>query len=342
MRAAAGRSVGLRAERATDGAARAAALAPLEAAAADERPGRARRRRGAARPAACGAAAVAALLARPERRDPARGAALRRRARRRGGLERLLPLVAHPDWSVRAEAMEVLAERGLPPAVPAILRRLETEQDEFVRSARCARWRGSRARRRGRDRRQARAALSDAEFRMFAELLRGHCGLHFGPETASCSRSASRGACASSRSGASRPTTPAAHARPATTSSASWSTRSPPTRPTSSASAASSPRWSSEILPESRAASDARPRPDQRLVGRLLERRGAVQHRDPGDGGGHRPGRDLRVYASDISRRMLRTRARAPIARTPSARPSRGCARGTSPRRTASGASRTK
>jgi HEAT repeat protein len=49
-------------------------------------------------------------------------------------LETLIPLVAHADWSVRAEAMEVLTERMLRRAVPAILRRLEVEQDEFVRS----------------------------------------------------------------------------------------------------------------------------------------------------------------------------------------------------------------
>lgn len=48
-------------------------------------------------------------------------------------LESAIPLVSHPDWSVRAEAIHVLAERGLRRAVPAILRRLETEQDDFVR-----------------------------------------------------------------------------------------------------------------------------------------------------------------------------------------------------------------
>jgi HEAT repeat protein len=47
--------------------------------------------------------------------------------------EALLPLVSHPDWTVRAEAIQVLADRGVAKAVPAILRRLETEQDDFVR-----------------------------------------------------------------------------------------------------------------------------------------------------------------------------------------------------------------
>jgi HEAT repeat protein len=51
----------------------------------------------------------------------------------RGGLEALIPLVSHSDWSVRAEAIQTLADRGLTKAVPAILRRLETEQDDFVR-----------------------------------------------------------------------------------------------------------------------------------------------------------------------------------------------------------------
>jgi HEAT repeat protein len=36
---------------------------------------------------------------------------------------------------VRAEAIQSLAERGMARAVPPILRRLETEQDEFVRDA---------------------------------------------------------------------------------------------------------------------------------------------------------------------------------------------------------------
>jgi HEAT repeat protein len=49
-------------------------------------------------------------------------------------LERLLPLVSHREWSVRAEATQVLAERGVGRAVPPILRRLEAEQDDFVRS----------------------------------------------------------------------------------------------------------------------------------------------------------------------------------------------------------------
>jgi len=49
-------------------------------------------------------------------------------------LEVLLPLVSHADWSVRAEVVEILGERRYRRAVPTILRRLETEQDDFVRS----------------------------------------------------------------------------------------------------------------------------------------------------------------------------------------------------------------
>lgn len=50
-------------------------------------------------------------------------------------LEVLVPLLGHPSWSVRAEAIRVLAERGVQRATPALLRRLEVERDEFVREA---------------------------------------------------------------------------------------------------------------------------------------------------------------------------------------------------------------
>jgi HEAT repeat protein len=45
----------------------------------------------------------------------------------------LLPLVAHESWSVRSEAIQTMADRRVVQAVPAILRRLEIEQDSFVR-----------------------------------------------------------------------------------------------------------------------------------------------------------------------------------------------------------------
>lgn len=48
-------------------------------------------------------------------------------------LEALFPLVSHRDWSVRAEAIQALADRRVTRAVPHVLRRLETEQDDFVR-----------------------------------------------------------------------------------------------------------------------------------------------------------------------------------------------------------------
>jgi HEAT repeat protein len=48
-------------------------------------------------------------------------------------LEALIPMISHPDWTVRAETIQALADRGFEKAVPAVLRRLETEQDDFVR-----------------------------------------------------------------------------------------------------------------------------------------------------------------------------------------------------------------
>jgi HEAT repeat protein len=42
-----------------------------------------------------------------------------------GALEALLALISHPDWTVRAETIQVLADRGLDRAVPPILRALD-------------------------------------------------------------------------------------------------------------------------------------------------------------------------------------------------------------------------
>lgn len=53
-----------------------------------------------------------------------------------GGEEDLaeaIALVAHFDWSVRAEIAQVLSERGYRKSLPALLRRLELEDDAFVR-----------------------------------------------------------------------------------------------------------------------------------------------------------------------------------------------------------------
>ncbi|MGH0034343.1 MAG: HEAT repeat domain-containing protein [Myxococcota bacterium] len=48
-------------------------------------------------------------------------------------VEDLLALVVHDAWAVRAEAIQTLAERRVVKALPSILRRLEAEQDDFVR-----------------------------------------------------------------------------------------------------------------------------------------------------------------------------------------------------------------
>jgi HEAT repeat protein len=135
VRAAAMRAIGERAARA-DAPDAASALALLDSSLADE-----------------GAVALAALEALGEVGGPAAVAAARRLLARedpelvqaavacvgahgaRADLEDLLPLVGHPHWAVRAEVIGALAERAVASAVPAILRRLETEQDDFVRDA---------------------------------------------------------------------------------------------------------------------------------------------------------------------------------------------------------------
>ncbi len=48
-------------------------------------------------------------------------------------LDEIIPLVGHGAWAVRAEVLQVLGERGVVRAVPSMLRRLEIEQDAFVR-----------------------------------------------------------------------------------------------------------------------------------------------------------------------------------------------------------------
>lgn len=50
-------------------------------------------------------------------------------------LEDLSPLLAHEHWTVRAEVARVVAERRVAQVLPAIRRRLEVEQDAFVRDA---------------------------------------------------------------------------------------------------------------------------------------------------------------------------------------------------------------
>jgi HEAT repeat protein len=51
-----------------------------------------------------------------------------------GDFAAIVPLVAHAEWSVRAQAVAALAERRVVSAVPAILRRVDVEQDLFVRA----------------------------------------------------------------------------------------------------------------------------------------------------------------------------------------------------------------
>lgn len=53
----------------------------------------------------------------------------------REDLGRLLACLEHPDWNVRARTVQVMQERRFVRAMPAILRRLEEERDEFVREA---------------------------------------------------------------------------------------------------------------------------------------------------------------------------------------------------------------
>ena len=57
---------------------------------------------------------------------------------RHAAVDDLLPIVAvigHEDWTVRAEAVKVLAARGQRRALPTMLRRLEVEVDSFVHEA---------------------------------------------------------------------------------------------------------------------------------------------------------------------------------------------------------------
>jgi HEAT repeat protein len=48
-------------------------------------------------------------------------------------LHSLVPLLAHEHWAVRAAVLDALARRRTRSALPAVLRHLEREQDEFVR-----------------------------------------------------------------------------------------------------------------------------------------------------------------------------------------------------------------
>jgi HEAT repeat protein len=52
-----------------------------------------------------------------------------------GDLAALVPLLSHAHWAVRAGVIDAIAERKLRGALPAVLRRLDGEEDEFVRGA---------------------------------------------------------------------------------------------------------------------------------------------------------------------------------------------------------------
>jgi HEAT repeat protein len=52
-----------------------------------------------------------------------------------GDLAALVPLLSHAHWAVRAGVIDAIAERKLRGALPAVLRRLDGEADEFVRGA---------------------------------------------------------------------------------------------------------------------------------------------------------------------------------------------------------------
>jgi HEAT repeat protein len=79
--------------------------------------------------------AARSILAREEPELVQAGVSCIARHGDRDTVEELVPLVGHPSWVVRAEVIGMLADRNVVGAVPAILRRLETEQDEFVRDA---------------------------------------------------------------------------------------------------------------------------------------------------------------------------------------------------------------
>jgi HEAT repeat protein len=135
VRVAAIRSIGLHAERAPDGATRKAALDRVRTAVGDEPLVVLAAIEVLRRVGGMPAEQLATLLARPEA-EIVREAVVCVGARSdAASLDRLLPLISHPDWSVRAESIQVLADRQVTKAVPTILRRLETEQDGFVRDA---------------------------------------------------------------------------------------------------------------------------------------------------------------------------------------------------------------
>jgi HEAT repeat protein len=79
------------------------------------------------------AESAVSLLARPEPeviREAIRCIGLHGDA---ASLDEILRFISHSEWSVRAEAIQTVADRAVVRGVPAILRRLDMEQDDFVR-----------------------------------------------------------------------------------------------------------------------------------------------------------------------------------------------------------------
>lgn len=81
------------------------------------------------------ATAAAGVLARPEAELVRSATTCLARHAPIEALAQLVPLLAHADWTVRAEVVQALAARRHRNALPALLRRLEVEEDAFVRDA---------------------------------------------------------------------------------------------------------------------------------------------------------------------------------------------------------------
>ncbi|HXV37839.1 MAG TPA: HEAT repeat domain-containing protein, partial [Myxococcota bacterium] len=133
VRAAAVRSVALRLPRSVGDARRSELLQVIDGALADEPPVAL-----AALEALCEIGGIAAeraagILARPEPELVRAAIRCIGLYAEQSGVAALIPLVEHPDWSVRAEAIQTIADRNLIRGVPAILRRLDVEQHDFVR-----------------------------------------------------------------------------------------------------------------------------------------------------------------------------------------------------------------
>jgi HEAT repeat protein len=133
VRAAAVRSVALRLSQSSTDSSRSEMLRVIDAALADEPPVAL-----AAIEALCEVGGIAVeraaeILKRPEPelvRAAIRYIGLHSDS---GALDALFPLIGHSDWTVRAEAIQTISDHRLVRGVPWILRRLDVEDDDFVR-----------------------------------------------------------------------------------------------------------------------------------------------------------------------------------------------------------------